>query len=613
MEPASVMVRPNVFVFAFTFITLLRFTGFAGAAPPITEPESETPGDSWIEKSNKLAQPALELIAKFHPESAGRYGVDGFHSSILDLKENVYQRNRDETLAVVELLKRQRSVESHPKVRQDLELLIQTLTDRVERNARSFDLMLPYVNVAEIVFESMRGILNSNVDPELHFSAVKRLKKYAGVGNDHQPISQLARDRITERFGVQGLLGPYRGKINKDIANSQRFVDGIASLMQKHEMEGWQLAHKEFEKQIQSYNEWLQTELLPRARGDHRLPPELYVDQLRSFGVRMAPNELIERAQFGYAEIRNEMESVARQIAKKRNWKQNDYRHVIAQLKQEQLAVDEILPTYEQRLKDVEEIIRREGIVSLPKRKCRIRFATAAESARIPAPSVQPPRLIGNTGEFGTFLIPLNNPNAKTDAKMDDFLHRSITWSLTAHEARPGHEMQFSAIVENGVSIPRAVFAWNSANVEGWGLYAESIMKEHLPTEGQFFTLYMRLLRAARAFLDPMLNLGQLRPHQAKAFLMRELLLSEPMAEQEVDRYTSWMPGQATSYYYGLMKLQAIRTQTEIILGDRFDQLHFNDFVLWQGLLPPELLKKAVLEEFVPSVRANNVESAVAP
>ena len=151
--------------------------------------------------------------------------------------------------------------------------------------------------------------------------------------------------------------------------------------------------------------------------------------------------------------------------------------------------------------------------------------------------------------------------------------------------------------------FPRAVFAWNSANVEGWGLYAESIMQEHLPLEGQFFALYMRLLRAARSFLDPMLNVGMLTPQQAKVFLMKELLLSEPMAAQEIDRYTSWMPGQAPSYYYGLMKLQSLRTQTEILLGDMFDQLAFHDFILGQGLLPPELLRKAVLEEFVPQAR----------
>lgn len=559
--------------------------------------------NDWVRRSNALARPALEVIAKYNPEAAGRYGLDGYDEEILDLRANIYERNREDVRLVLSQLEDQLGTEQHPKVKQDLELLIQVLTDRLARGERAYRLMLPYINVAEIAFENTRALLDPNVDKSRHAAAVVRLRKYAGLSADDSPIVELAKDRTTDRFGVAGLLGPYRGKLETDLANSNRYVAGIKELMQTHEQQGWEEAHAVFVEQIRSYNEWLEAEMLPRSRDDHKLPAELYEDSLQMFGVRMSPLELIERAQFGFLEIRNEMAAMAKRIAAERKWEKDGYRDVIRALKQEQLATDDILPAYRQRLKEIENIIRREKIVSLPVRDCRIRFATAAESARIPAPSMQAPRLIGNTGEYGAFLIPLENPNAKSDEKMDDFLHDAIAWSLTAHEARPGHEMQFSAMIENGVSIPRAVFAWNSANTEGWGLYAEAIMQQHLPSEGQFFTLYMRLLRAARAFLDPMLNLGQLEPHEAKAFLIRELVLSEPMAAQEVDRYTSQMPGQATSYYYGLMKLQALRTQTELTLAEDYDQLAFHDFILAQGLLPPELLRKAVLEEFVPASR----------
>ena len=77
---------------------------------------------------------------------------------------------------------------------------------------------------------------------------------------------------------------------------------------------------------------------------------------------------------------------------------------------------------------------------------------------------------------------------------------------------KQGHELQFAKMTEAGVSIPRAVFAFNSANVEGWALYAESFLKPYLPLEGQMGSLQMRLMRAARAFLDPMVNLGQVTP-----------------------------------------------------------------------------------------------------
>jgi hypothetical protein len=107
--------------------------------------------------------------------------------------------------------------------------------------------------------------------------------------------------------------------------------------------------------------------------------------------------------------------------------------------------------------------------------------------------------------------------------------------------------------------------------------------------------------QAAGAFLDPMLNLGLIEPEVAKRFLMDEVLLSEPMAKQEVDRYTFRAPGQATSYFYGYSKLEGLRTQAELALHGSFDEQAYHDFIIDQGLLPLDLLEKAVMEEFVPS------------
>ena len=147
------------------------------------------------------------------------------------------------------------------------------------------------------------------------------------------------------------------------------------------------------------------------------------------------------------------------------------------------------------------------------------------------------------------------------------------------------------------------MFAFNSANVEGWGLYAESLVKPYLPLNGQVGTLQHRLMRAARAFLDPMVNLGMMEPAQAQAFLMKEVGLSEPMAKQEADRYSFRAPGQATAYYYGFQRHLALRGKVELALGERFDALSYHDFVLSQGLLPPELLERAVMEQYVSARR----------
>ncbi len=78
------------------------------------------------------------------------------------------------------------------------------------------------------------------------------------------------------------------------------------------------------------------------------------------------------------------------------------------------------------------------------------------------------------------------------------------------------------------------------------------------------------------------------------------IVLSRAMVKQEVDRYTFDAPGQATSYYYGYLRLMQLRAQTELTLGPKFDRLKFNDFLLSQGLLPPDLMATAVETEFIP-------------
>ena len=145
----------------------------------------------------------------------------------------------------------------------------------------------------------------------------------------------------------------------------------------------------------------------------------------------------------------------------------------------------------------------------------------------------------------------------------------------------------------------RTLFAFNSVNVEGWALYAEAEMKPYLPLEGQLISLQHRLLRAARAFLDPGIQLGYLSQDEAFKVLEEDVVLSHAMALQEVERYSFRAPGQAGSYFCGYSRLMELRTDVERLLREKFDRQEYHDFVLGQGLLPPTLLRKAVMEDYV--------------
>lgn len=126
-------------------------------------------------------------------------------------------------------------------------------------------------------------------------------------------------------------------------------------------------------------------------------------------------------------------------------------------------------------------------------------------------------------------------------------------------------------------------------------------MVPYEPLDGQLIALQFRLLRAARAMLDPMLNLGLIDRERARQVLEDDVGLSAAMTRQELDRYTVRAPGQAGSYFYGYTRILGLRMRTELALGKKFDRLAFNNFLLDQGLLPPDQLAQAVEKQFIPA------------
>lgn len=562
---------------------------------------AETP--AWVEESNRNAEVLLQVVAQFNPEDAAELGVDGYDAQTIDLGPKIYERSRDATRKAIETLRGRRGKSGDAAVLQDLDILI----DAAERNLDSArlneEIMLPYYAVPRMVFGGIKALLDPRIPRERQAAALVRLRRYAGLEPGTTPLAELAKARTRERFDEKKLVGPYRGEIEQDLADAPRFVDGVEKLFAGSGLAGWQAPMAQLRQQLVAYDDWVRQEVLPRARAEHQLPPALYADNLKQVGVDVEPDELIRRAQLSFVEIQNEMRSLAPLVAREKGYKSGDYRDVIRELKKQQITGDAILPLYRDTLKAIEASVRRDHVITLPKREANIRLASEAESAQIPAPFMSPPRLIGNTGEYGEFVLPLKVPGkaGREDLKTDDFTFKAAAWTLTAHEARPGHELQFAAMIEKGVSIARAVFSFNSVNVEGWALYAEAEMKPTFPLDGQLIGLQFRLMRAARAFLDPMVNLGRITPEQVNAFLQDEVGLSPGMARSETDRYVFRSPGQATAYFVGYQAIMGIRAKAELALGDKFDRLRFHDFLLGQGLLPPKLLEKAVMEQFVPA------------
>lgn len=579
--------------------------GGAFLLPAAKAGTSDTP--AWIEKSNANAKVILDATNNFQPEGASATGIPGFDDKIADFGPGINERSDAAVIGARDELAKRLLVETDPLVRQDLEILIQACNDNLESGHLQRKHLASFIDIGQLIFFGQFSLLQDQVDAARRPAALARLRKYTGLEPGTTPITRLARDRYNEAAADPAHLGSFKERIQQSLANTARYTTGIRGLYAKYGLDklpGAAAALDALDQQLKEYNDWAAATVLPRGRTDFRLPAEIYANNLKNVGLDIPPQELMQKALVSFAEIRNEMQALAPLVAKEQGLAVTDYRDVIKALKKDQLPKDQVEAYYAGVITQIEDIIRREHIVTLPGRAMIMRLASEAENAAQPAPHMQPPPLINNKGERGQFVLTTGNPPAKDGAKTDgydDFTHKSAAWTLTAHEGRPGHELQFSAMVERGVSQARSLFAFNSVNVEGWALYAEAEMKPYEPLAGQLFALQARLQRAARAFLDPMLNLGLITRERAHDILTQDVGLSEAMTKQEVDRYTFRSPGQATAYFYGYLKLMELRTATEVALGPKFDRMAFNDFLIGQGLLPPQLLAKAVREEFIPA------------
>ena len=572
-------------------ITLLALGTFVAAGACAAQAE-------WITQSNQFTRLLLDVNARYAPEAVADAGLEQYDTAILDIKPGYAQRQEADLTAVAAKFEASRASVTDPRGRRDLEILIKSAADQAHTSALNRRLMIPYIDVGKTVFQSIQLILDQRVSKERQQAALVRLKRYAGTEKGYEPITKVAEARIQERMSDNSLTWPWEDEVKESLSHGQTYVDGMRELLHKSGLEGWQKDFDTLTRELKTHDDWVKTTVLPRARKTNRLPPEIYADNLKGFGVDADPREVMRNAMTAYLQARDELDTLSRVYAAQKGYKSSDYRSVVRELKKSRVPQDQVLAVYKAHLAQIEDTVRKENIITLPKRNAAIRIGTDAESAASPAPHLNTPRLIGNTGEPAEFVLTLKN---SAGGEMDDFSNDAISWTITAHECRPGHELQFAGMIERGVSDARAIYAFNSANVEGWALYAESVMKQYLPIEGQIGALQMRMLRAARAFLDPMLNLGLIEPDAAKRILTEDVMLSGPFAQSEVNRYTFVLPGQATSYFYGYSRLQALRTRTELAMGSKFNQQAYHDFIVGQGLLPLDMLEQVVLTDFAGS------------
>ena len=176
-----------------------------------------------------------------------------------------------------------------------------------------------------------------------------------------------------------------------------------------------------------------------------------------------------------------------------------------------------------------------------------------------------------------------------------DLPSRFLTGGVTLymHEGAPGHHFQIS-LAQEDESLPEFQrFGGNTAYVEGWALYAETLgydMGFYKDPMQHWGTLDDEMLRAMRLVVDTGLHAKGWSREQAIEYMLANSGMGRSDATAEVERYIVW-PGQALGYKIGALTIQRLRTKAQTELGARFDIRAFHDQVLGSGALPLPILE----------------------
>ncbi|MCB4435927.1 DUF885 domain-containing protein [Alteromonas sp. McT4-15] len=168
--------------------------------------------------------------------------------------------------------------------------------------------------------------------------------------------------------------------------------------------------------------------------------------------------------------------------------------------------------------------------------------------------------------------------------------------ALAYHEGIPGHHMQ-RTIAQELEGVPQfQKFLSFTAYTEGWGLYTEELAKDmgfYQDPYSDFGRLAMELWRACRLVVDTGIHAKQWSREKAVNYLVENTPNPQYDAQKAIERYIA-MPGQATAYMIGKLKIMELRDKAMTELGDSFDWKGFHDEILKYGPVPLSILEENI-------------------
>lgn len=391
---------------------------------------------------------------------------------------------------------------------------------------------------------------------------------------------------------AEGMLAPHKGELNA--ADAKRFDAALVTL----------------KKAVAEHQKWLDTVVVPQARGDFRLGAKLY-DQKMKFALvsNLTRPEIKARATAALAETRAQMYALSRQVLSGKPGapalpdrpsaaeQQSAIEAALALSYAQRPARDGLMAKAKQTLAQATDFVHAKNLVTMPDGPVRIitmpKFQQGVAVAYCDSPGPLETQL-------ETFYAISPIPDDWSDTQATSFLSEYNDYmihDLSIHEAMPGHYLQI-AHGNQYKSVLRAVLG-SGPFVEGWAVYAEGMMMDagYLDNDPLFklTVLKMRLRSITNSLLDIGIQTEGLTRDQAMAMMMKGAFQQEREASGKWVR-ASLGSVQLLSYFTGYSEHVAMRDEAKKRWGGKFDLKTYNDAVLAHGSPPARYARELLFD-----------------
>jgi uncharacterized protein (DUF885 family) len=532
-----------------------------------------------------LLQTFLQETFEHSPVLASQLGVDGYDDRLDDLSESAFEEDR------------QRSAR-----------WLQTFEQLDDSTCATFDERLD----RDLVRSNLRG--RAVLDDWLMWRRQPELYLNPGLGGVFtlflhrlKPEPELVKSAVARLRAVPRALEDGRHNLRAELA-PRIYVDRAirqarAGMRYVGEVLPAQVADPELAAQLADWGaiaagamevfaDFLQDELLPRANGEWAIGERRYTRLLREKELlHDDAASLRERGRREYDRLAEELRNYAQQLEGTDDWTA-----VLQRLNLDHPPTPEAMrQTYADWTERARKFLHEHQLVSFPVgEECLVEPSPLYQRPLLAVASYNSPPPFSPSMR-GHFFVPFP-PDGASEQEIQQRLENNSYASIpttSVHEAYPGHHWHL-VIAKGNPSGIRRTFR-TPYFTEGWGLYAEQMMREQ-----GFFTdprqemcqVEATLFRAARIIVDTSLHIGDMSSEEAVEFMHARANLPEPTARAEVARYCSW-PTQASAYLTGCLEILRIRARYQ---NEKRGSLRdFHNRLALSGALPIALAEEVAL------------------